>query len=142
MGLLTGTCLLPETERAELTADGLQLLEEGLSGSLTLRHFRARAAFSSWRREPTSGAIAISASRLVVCSFFPSSIRPHGNPVFKHIDVPRSGPWRARIAVSADKADRVSFSYELRPESGMSGQVQVRLRTPQAASIVSLLPPA
>ena len=58
----------------------------------------------------------------------------------KHIDVLRSGAFRAAVDVTLDGADCVRFGYDAgRFSSQRSGQVEVRLRTPMAAHIVDLL---
>jgi hypothetical protein len=52
----------------------------------------------------------------------------------KHIDVPLNHPLRAAIEVSYDPPDRVRFAYDAAAFGpSRSGQVEVRLRTPQAA---------
>jgi hypothetical protein len=58
----------------------------------------------------------------------------------KHVDVPLSHPLRAAIEVSLDPPDRVRFAYDAAAFGpSQSGQVEVRLRTPQAAHIADLL---
>ena len=107
-----------------------------------IRRFRAYARLPGTRRdtaltaatlqlekEAISGAIALTASRLVVWT---------GRS--KHIDVPLNHPLRAAIEVSYDPPDRVRFAYDAAAFGpSRSGQVEVRLRTPQAAHIADLL---
>jgi hypothetical protein len=107
-----------------------------------IRRFRAYARLPGTRRdtaltaatlqlekEAISGAIALTASRLVVWT---------GRS--KHIDVPLNHPLRAAIEVSYDPPDRVRFAYDAAAFGpSRSGQVEVRLRAPQAAHIADLL---
>jgi hypothetical protein len=126
-----GSGRLPDQIRAELARTDVILLEEGLAGSVTYRRYRAPGKYSSWRKEPVAGAVALTASRLVVWA---------GN--FKHIDVPLAHPVRATIEVRADRPDRVCFAYDAGATNpNRSGRVEVRLRTPQATRIAQLLGP-
>jgi hypothetical protein len=126
---LLGSGRLPEDLRAALIAEGLVVLEEELTGSITYRNYRAPGQRSSWKKEATSGAIAVTANRLVVWT---------GRS--KHIDVPLDHPLRAAIEVSLDPPDRVCLGYDAAAFGpSRSGQVEVRLRTPQAAHIVDVL---
>jgi len=126
---LTGSGELPAPLRAELDAEGLLLLEETLPGSITFRHYRAPGRRDSLRKVAISGAIAVTAGRLVVC------VRAS-----KHIDVSRSGPLWSAIEVAVDKPGRVCFAYDAAAFSTeRSGRVEVRLCTEQAARVVELL---
>jgi hypothetical protein len=127
--LLLGSGRLPEQLRAELAAGDIVLLEEGLTGSVTYRGYRAPGERSSWRKEAAAGAIALTGDRLVVWA---------GR--FRHIDVPLAHPVRATIEVRADRPDRVCFAYDAGATNpDRSGRVEVRLRTPRAEHIVRLL---
>ena len=127
--VLLGPGKLSEDLRGELNAEGLVLLEEGLTGSITYRNYRAPGQRSTLRKQATAGAIALTATRLVVWT---------GRS--KHIDVPLNHPLRAAVQVSLVPPDRVRLAYD--PSAfnpATSGQVEVSLRTLQAAHIVELL---
>jgi hypothetical protein len=127
--LLLGAGRLPDPLRAGLDADGIVLLDEGLAGSVTYRHYRAPGRRSSYRKEAVSGAIAVSNRRLVVWA---------GRT--KHIDLPRVGGFLATIDISVEQPDRVRFGYDAgRYNPDRSGTVEVRLRTARAAQVVELL---
>src|SRR5215467_7005617 len=64
--LFVGAGKLPQDLAAELVADGLLLLEQGLPGSATYRRYRAPGRYSSWYKEMITGAIGISGQRLIV----------------------------------------------------------------------------
>lgn len=127
--LLTGSGRLPAELRAELEEDEPVLLEEGLAGSITLRHYRAPGKRASWKKRAISGAIAVTRHRLVVWA---------GGE--RHIDIPLADPRRSAIDVVAETPERVCFAYDAGAfDDRRAGQVEVRLRTPQAARIAELL---
>ncbi|ONH27170.1 hypothetical protein [Pseudofrankia asymbiotica] len=129
--MLFGAGELPADLRAALEAEGLALLEEGLTGSITYRNYRAPGQRSSWRKEAVSGAIAVSGRRLVVWA---------GRG--KHIDIPRAGAYLTAIDIGVEPPDRVRFAYDAgKFNPARSGTVEVRLRTPRAADVAGLLTP-
>ena len=129
--LLIGPGELPEGLREELRAEGAVVLEEGLSGSLTHRSYRAPGRRVSWKRSAVSGAVAVTRRRLLV--------RVGGAT---NIDVPLDGPRRSAIEVVAETPDRVRFTYDAATfHDDRTGQVEVRLRTPKATHIAKALRP-
>jgi hypothetical protein len=127
--LLLGSGRFDDLLRAELTSTDLLVLDEGLTGSITYRDYRAPGRYSSWRKEAISGAIALSAQRLVVWA---------GRG--KHIDIPLTGPYRDAVEVSLEPKDRICFTYQAGYfRRDRSGTVQVRLRTRHAARIAEIL---
>ncbi len=130
--LLLGAGRLLAELRTALEVEDLVLLDEGLTGSVTYRNHRAPGRRSSWRKEAVSGAIVVTARRLVVWA---------GRG--KHIDVPLAGGFLAAIDVSVEPPDHVCFAYDpARFNPTRAGTVEVRLRTAQAARLVELLKPA
>ncbi|WP_018636472.1 hypothetical protein [Parafrankia elaeagni] len=129
--ILLGAGQLPAPLRDELEAEKLVLLAEGLPGSITYRHYRAPGQRSNWRKEAVTGAIAVTALRLVVWA---------GRG--KNIDVPLAGPFLAAIEIGLESPNQVRFAYDAGKFSPVrSGAVEVRLRTPRAADVVALLAP-
>lgn len=125
---LLGSATMPANLRSSLEAEGITFLVEGLTGSITYRNYRAPGRYSSRAKQGTAGAIGISGQRLVVW------VSRGG-----YIDIPLAMAGSA-VQVSSDKPDRVSFKYDagrFRPET--SGQVEIKLKTPQAAQIMNLL---
>jgi hypothetical protein len=126
---LLGSGRLPDQLRAQLAGEDVVVLEEGLTGSVTYRRYRAPRQWSNWRKDAVSGAIVITGRRLLVWA---------GR--FRHIDVPLNHPVRATIEITADRPDRVCFAYDAGTTNpDRSGSVEVRLRTPQATRIAHLL---
>ena len=48
--ILLGTGCLPDELRGEVMAEGVLLLEEGLRGSVTYRHYRAPGRRANWSK--------------------------------------------------------------------------------------------
>jgi hypothetical protein len=127
--LFLGSGRLSDQLRAELAAEDLLLLEEGLTGSITLRRYRAPGQRAWFAKQAILGAIVITSGRLVVWV---------GRS--KNIDVPLTHPWFGAIQVTVDRPDRVRFAYDAgRFSASRSGVVTVRLRTAQAQHVVELL---
>jgi hypothetical protein len=125
-----GSGRLPDDLRASLFAEGVVLLEEGLSGSVTYLDYRAPGRYSSWRKVAFTGAIAVTGQRFAVFA-------SRGG---KHIDVPLGHPSRSAVTVRADGPDKVLFSVDPSAfDPQKSGTVEVRLRTPRAPDVVALL---
>jgi hypothetical protein len=122
--LLFGDGRFPEGLRSELQAEGVVELEEQLSGSITLRHYRAPGKRSNWEKSGLFGAIAVTSKRVVVW----------GNRA-KRADAPRDQPG---MRVSAEDTDRLLLSFDasqLGPDR--TGTVEIRLRTPDAQRIAA-----
>lgn len=127
--LLFGPGQLPEDLRAALTAEGLVLLDEGLPGTITYRGRRAGGRRSSWTKDPTIGAIAVTGRRLVVWA---------GHS--KHIDVLLADPRRTAIQISAQRRGRLCFAFDAGAfDPAHTGRVELRLRPADAARVTELL---
>ncbi|WP_330231050.1 hypothetical protein OHA40_00300 [Nocardia sp. NBC_00508] len=129
--LLFGSGRLPEDLRASLVAsDEVVFLEEGLTGSVTRRHFRSSGRLVEWERQAVSGAIAVTIGRRVMV----------WAGRFKHIDVPMTHPLWATIEFSIDRPNRVCFTYApAATDPGQSGRVDVRLKTSQVKQLARLV---
>ena len=104
------------------------MLEEELPGSVTYRNYRTPGRYSKLRKHGVMGSIALTDRRLLVWA----------NHV-KHVNVPHHDPLRAGIKVRVDQPDRICVSYDAGTgDPGMSGQVEVRLRTTRASTIAWL----
>jgi hypothetical protein len=104
--LLIGTGRLPDDVREVLAAEGVAVLEEGLSGSLTLRDYRAPGRRASWKKSAVSGAIAVTGRRLLVWV---------GGAA--NIDVPLDHPGRSAVGVEAETPDRSASPTTPRPST-------------------------
>jgi hypothetical protein len=115
---------LPDPLRAELEAEGVVLLEEGLRGTLTYRNYRAPGRRYGMRKVRIAGVIAVTRLRVVVWG------------AGRQVDVPLGYPG---VEVARDGDEKVMFAFDASAfHTDRSGRVEVRLRTPSAARIVEL----
>jgi hypothetical protein len=122
--LFSGSGKVPLQLRAELAAEGLVLLEEGLRGSITDRRPAAGERSGAPAGPlPVTGAVALTSTRLVVWA-----------AGAKRVDVPLEGPPRAALAVTLEPPDTLCFAFD-----AADGLVEVRLRSAAAPTILSLL---
>jgi hypothetical protein len=127
--LLAGAGRFSPEQRAELEAEGAEIIEDGLKGSITWRDYRAPGRYSSWRKKGVYVAIALTPRRLLVQ-------RTGG----KEIDVPFDHPGFAAIEPSLDEPDRLCLAFDPAAfDPRASGRIEVRLSTPQAGRIVERL---
>jgi hypothetical protein len=127
--LLLGSGRFGDARRAELRAEGVLLLIEGASGSLTSRNLRAPRERANWRKEAVRVAVAVTRVRLV-CE------RRGG----KLADVPFDHPGVAGMTTGTEGDDRLVIAWDcalIRPD--VSGTQELRLRTPEAARAVAVL---
>jgi Domain of unknown function (DUF1707) len=119
---------LPDRLRAELTADGLLILDEILSGSITHRRYRTPGKYIEYNRVPVVGTVAVSVGRLVVWA---------GNA--KRVDVSFGQPLRAAVALAIDKPGQLLIKVDAQAaHPDRSGFIEFRFRTPNAATIRDL----
>jgi hypothetical protein len=121
--ILLGTGCLPDELRGEVMAEGVLLLEEGLRGSVTYRHYRAPGRRANWSKSGLYTALAVTSARVVVAS-------ERG----KTVDCPRD---QDGMEVSTDGPDRLLLVFDAAKLSHQrSGRVEVRLRLPDAQRAV------
>jgi hypothetical protein len=139
MGLLRrlflGSGRLPDDLRAQLTGEGLVLLEEELPGSITYRNYRAPRRRATLEKSAINAAIAITSQRVVVF-IGGGKAMDRG----KHMDVPFTDHRIRDLEVVAESPGKVRIAYNpavFRPET--SGRVELRLKTPHAPDIVALI---
>ena len=128
--LLLGSGRFPDELRTELQAEGAELLVEGMPGSVTFRDFRAPGRYSKWKKQAMSGALALTATRLVMK-------RSHG-PV---VTIPIDSELFRDLAPELEAPDRLCLHIDasaLGPRA--SGKIEARFRTDQAERIVERLP--
>jgi hypothetical protein len=127
--LLLGSGRFPDELGTTLRAEGVELLEEGLSGSVTFRDYKAPGRRYSWRKVAVNGAIALTTRRLVVwCGRH------------KEVDIPIDHPLLGAVSAGRDEPDRVRLSYSAQAFHGdRSGTVELRFTTPRAAWLVERL---
>jgi hypothetical protein len=127
--LLLGDGTLTPQLRAELEAEGLVLIEEGLRGSVRYKRFRAPGRRHHGRITGERMGLALSEERFVV---YCRSGR------VKLIDTSFSNPRLSMLDVSLRGADRVVIrvDYDRAGVPNVSGEITIHARTPNAAHIV------
>jgi len=129
--LFLGTGELPAEVRDELEAEGLVLLEEGLSGSVRYRKFRAPGRRFNRKVTPVRIGVGVSEGRL---AGYCASGRG------KLIDSRWDSPQLAALDVSFDGGDKVDFHIDYSRMSAaeadeVCGEVTIRVKTPKAAEL-------
>ena len=130
--LLLGSGTLKPELRAALEAEGLVLNEEGLSGSLRYKRFRAPGRRFHGKVTGERIAIGVSEERLVV---YCRSGR------VKLIDTPFASPRLSMVDISLRGDDTVAFriDYDRAELPKVSGEITIVARTRNAANIVDEL---
>ena len=130
--LFGGGTLKPEL-KAELEAEGLVLLEEGLRGKLRYEHFKAPGKRFNGKVTPMKMAIGISEERLVM----------YGLAKTKVIDTAHSDPRTSKVSPRSDgETVRFTIDYDGDPEAiaaKVSGRIIASAKTPSADRIVDEL---
>jgi hypothetical protein len=127
--LFMRTGQFPEEMRTQLAAEGVVVMETGLKGSITWRHYRAPGRRSSYRRVGTYISIALTTERLVVWGA--------GHP---QIDVPLRHPAIREIEASVDEKGRLLLAFDAHAfHENTSGRIEVRLNSEQAGRLAELV---
>ena len=111
---------LPSKLRAELEAEGLELLEERLEGEVSYRHYEAMGQRPQSGHQSTVASLALTSKRLVIEGT--QSVRLQAPP----------GP----VTSSVPEPDLLALAYEagdIYPTR--SGSVTIRLKTPRANDV-------
>ena len=127
-----GNGTLKPDVRAELEAEGLVLVEEGLRGSIRYDRFKAPGKRFYGKVTGERLAIGLSRQRFVVYCRSGS---------VELMDSPYSSPRLAALDVSVEDRDTLSLrvDYDRMGEPSVSGVVTVRAKTPRAAEIAEQL---
>lgn len=130
--LLLGNGRLPPEVHAALRSEGLVICEEGLSGSVRYRNFKAPGRRSHGKVTPQRIGLGISKERLAV---YCRSGRA------KLIDTAFSEPRLHALDVSIQDEDKVSMriDYGRVDVPNVSGVITITAKSPNAANIVEHL---
>ena len=130
--LLLGNGTLKPNLRAELESEGVVLIEEGLPGSIRYKNFKAPGKRFKGKITGECFGLGISEERLAL---YCRSGR------VKLIDQPFTEPRLSAIEVSLEGEDRVALliDYDRVDVPKVSGQMTIRARTPNAATVVEEL---
>lgn len=124
-----GSGRLPKMVRDQVAGEDVQLLAEGLTGTITFRKYREPGKRSRLKKVGVSGAVCVTDKRLLVWG-------ARG----KLVDVPREDERFGAIEVEAEEPDKVLFAWEASLfHDNRSGRVEVRLHPVAAEHLVELV---
>ena len=118
---------IPSQERIRLEAEGIVLIEEGVTGSVKFRHFKDAKHYSLWKKKLLYGWLVLTEKRL----------RLYGNIGVVNVDLSLDHPAFDQVTVEALKDSLLEISFDIAsfmPKS--SGQITLRYRTDQAQEFV------
>jgi hypothetical protein len=119
---LFGLGKVPKRILPNLEQEGIVLLDEGISGSVTFRNFRAPGRRHSWRRSWFTGSLVLTGKRFAAFAFSKAIINvPLGDDRINELRCSLEG--KATLCVHFDP----SAFHE-----GWSGALECRFSTPQA----------
>ena len=119
---------IPAAQRAVLEREGIILAEEGLSGVVIFKNFRAPGRRYSYRRAGFSGSLVITRLRFSGFSF--------SRPI---VNLPLQREHLDKIQVSAEDG-RLVVAFDPAPfHEGWSGWITVKFSTPNADAFLSHL---
>jgi hypothetical protein len=113
---------LPDDLRAELEAERIELLEEGLRGIVLFRGYLVHGQRARSGHQNVRATLALTERRLVV----------HGTGAFG-LEVPRGAEW---LVYELAAPDRLRLAYDAAAAHPQrAGEVELLLNTPRAADI-------
>ena len=118
--------------RATLESEGLILIEEGLSGSVRYKKFRAPGKYFDSKIVPQTMCLAISEQRFAVYG--------HSGRV-KLVDTAFDNPRLGMVEISLQDDGRLAVlvDYDQGDVPKVSGQITIVVKSPNAAAIVEEL---
>ena len=117
---------LPGKLRAELTAEGVEVLEEGLRGTVLFRGYVVHGQRPRSGHQNVRAALVLTERRLVV----------HGTGAFR-LEVPRGAEW---LEAGLPGPEELRLAYDAAAAHPQrAGQIELQLRTPRAADIHATL---
>ena len=126
---LFGIGKVPGKYREIIESEGVVLSEEGLSGSVTFRNFRAPGKRYSWRRNWVVGSLVLTKQHLLAFSFFNQMI-----------GVPLKDKHLKELTCTLLKPGVLSISYDASAfHEGWSGSVECRFGTEKASQFLEKL---
>jgi hypothetical protein len=124
-----GVGKIPWQLSSTLKIEGIVLLDEGISGSVTYLNFRAPGKYSSWRRQWFTGSIALTQARLLGLQY--------ANPII-NVPVTDERLRSMRFSVEGGNTLLVAFDPALF-HNDWSGTIECRFRTSLAQEFLERL---
>jgi hypothetical protein len=128
---LAGRGRFPDPLRAELEAERVEQIAEGLFATVTLRGYRGPDRVASYRKQGFAAAVAVTRRRLVVWSG-----SKWGAPKGMQINVGFDDPRFGRLEIAAEAPGRFLVACQFEDfHDDRSGRFEVRLHTPKATEL-------
>jgi hypothetical protein len=122
---LFGVGRIPKLVGDRLRMEGIMVADEGISGSVTYRDFRAPGRYSSWRKQAFIGSVVVTNIRLVALMSSRFAV-----------DVPFTDQRIRQLQISRER-DRLVIAFDASLfHDDWSGLIEYRFRTAQAADII------
>ena len=123
---LFGVGKVPKLLNDTLRIEGIVVSDEGISGSVTYRDFRAPGKYFSWRKQAFVGSIVVTNVRLVALMYSNFAV-----------NVPFSDERIRRLQISVEGSDRLLIVFDPSVfHENWSGTIEYRFRTPRAGEIL------
>ena len=120
-----GVGKIPAQRRAELEAEGIVVLEEGLGGRVSYRRYRAPGKRYGRRTEGIVVSVALTSQRLVAFRW--------SKPI---IDLPFDHPAFSKLSCKVENEDALRLSFEAEDfHDDRSGTINCRFSTDRANTI-------
>ena len=124
-----GVGTIPAQWRATIESEGALVIDEGIGGSVTYRHFSAPGKRFGWRKVGFVGSIALTRARLLGLQY--------SNPA---INVPLTDQRFAKLNISIEGNETLLIAFEASVfHSDWSGIIEYRFRTAQAPLLLNEL---
>jgi len=125
---LFGVGKIPKLLGDTLRIEGIVVSDEGISGSVTYRDFRAPGRYSSWRKQAFVGSVVVTNVRLVALMYSNFAV-----------NVPFTDERIRKLQISAD-GDRLLIGFDASLfHNNWSGTIEYRFRTPLAPAFLKSL---
>jgi hypothetical protein len=126
---LLGTAKMSQNYRAEIEAEGIVLIDEGIRGSVTYTKFRRPGKYAGWQKSFILGHLALSNKRLLAIGWY--------TPV---INVPLSDERLHRMSFAFEGEDILYVRFDANLfQPTWSGTIEYRFHTPQAQAYLDKL---
>ncbi len=127
---LFGLGKVPKKFKPILDEEGVKLLDEGISGSITFKNFKAPGRYHSWKRSWFVGSIAITEKTFAAFSL----AKPLIYVLFEHDKF-------EELYCTLENENTLLITYDASAfNEKWSGIIECRFKTSQALDILTLLP--
>lgn len=126
---LFGIGKVPRHTLERIRREGLVLQEEGLSGTVTFKKFRAPGRRYSWRRNWFSGSIVLTREHFLAFAFS----RPVIAVAWRH-------PKIDALHCSVERDDKLCVAFDAAAfHEGWTGNIEIRFSTPLAGKLLQTI---